>query len=159
MTKAPYDTIVRQRGINSFIIITKNVNMSTLYKYLFYKIYNFYLKIFKEKDIPHYFSIAIITLISVANIIGVRDMALYFINPSIVLDIAPYDKYFGLIVLIALLLYINLNKKYLLYLVFCKQLSKNKRKFLGWLSIVYVLIVFVVFFWSGYLIRGFSINH
>jgi len=41
----------------------------------------------------------------------------------------------------------------------CEQLPKSKRKVLGYISIMYVVVVFVGFFWVGELIRNYNMMH
>jgi hypothetical protein len=78
-----------------------------LYKYIFYKVYFFYVRAFKEKEIPHWFASSVITLIMVANIIVVVDALMYFTYPKVNKSIDVYYKYFALVVLAGVMWFVN----------------------------------------------------
>ena len=130
-----------------------------LFKYIFYKVYFFYVKAFREKEIPHWFASSVITLIVVANLIIIADLLLYFTNPEIIKSINTYYKYFALVVLAGVMFFINSKNRYLNIIDDCEQLPKSKRKVLGYISILYVVAVFVGFFWVGELIRNYNMMH
>ena len=130
-----------------------------LFKYIFYKVYFFYVKAFREKEIPHWFASSVITLIVVANLIIIADLLLYFTNPEIIKSINTYYKYFALVVLAGVMFFINSKNRYLNIIDDCEQLPKSKRKVLGYISILYVTVVFVGFFWVGELIRNYNMMH
>ena len=130
-----------------------------LFKYIFYKVYFFYVKAFKEKEIPHWFASSVITLIVVANLIIIADLLLYFTNPEIIKSIHTDYKYFALVVLTGVMFFINSKNRYLNIIEDCEQLPKSKRKILGYISILYVVAVFVGFFWVGELIRNYNMMH
>ncbi len=133
--------------------------MIILFKYIFYKVYFFYVKVFKEKEIPHWFASSVLTLIVVANLIIIADLLLYFTNPEIIKSINTYYKYFALVVLAGVMFFINSNNRYLKIIEDCEQLPKSKRKVLGYISTLYVVAVFVGFFWVGELIRNYNMMH
>ncbi len=130
-----------------------------LFKYIFYKVYLFYVKAFKEKEIPHWFAASVITLIVVVNLIIIADLLLYSVNPEIIKSINLYYKYFGLVALAGVMFFINSKNRYLKIIEDCEQLPKSKKKVLGYLSILYVSVVFVGFFWVGELIRNYNMIH
>lgn len=130
-----------------------------LYKYIFYKVYFFYVKAFKEREIPHWFASSVIALIMVANIIVVTDSLLYYTNPEIIKSINIYYKYFALFVLVCVMWFVNNKKTHIRIIDSCEKLPKSKKKVLGYLSILYVIMVFVGFFWIGALIREYNITH
>lgn len=130
-----------------------------LFKYIFYKVYFFYIRAFKEKEIPHWFASSVITLIIVANLIIIADFLLYFLNPEIIKSINQYYKYFALVVLVGVMFFINSKNRYLKILEDCEQLSKSKRKVLGYISVLYIVVVFIGFIWVGELIRNYNILH
>lgn len=129
-----------------------------LYKYIFYKVYFFYIKVFKEKEIPHWFAASVVTLIIVVNIIFVADGIQYFIYPEINESIDVYYKYFALVVLAVIMWFVNGNRRYLKIIDDCEQLTKSKRKVLGYISILYIAVVFVGFFWVGELMRNYNMH-
>ncbi len=128
--------------------------MMILFKYMFYKVYFFYVKVFKEKEIPHWFASSVITLIVVANLIVVADLLLYFLNPEIIKSINTYYKYFALVVLVGVMFFINSKNRYINIIEDCEQLPKSKKKILSYVSIFYVIVVVVGFIWVGELIRN-----
>lgn len=132
------------------------INM--LYKYIFYKIYFFYIRVFKEKEIPHWFAASIITLILGANILAVIELVLYIFAPDLIDAIGYYFKYFAIFLLGAVLLYVNFKKRYLKFISEVDKLTSRKRRVLGYISIVYVLLVFVCFFGMSNLIRDYNLQ-
>ena len=130
-----------------------------LFKYIFYKVYFFYIKAFKEKEIPHWFAASVITLIVVANLIIIADLLLYLASPEIIKSINTYYKYLALFVLVGVMFFINSKNRYLKIIEDCEQLPKSKKKVLGYISILYVVAVFVGFFWVSYLIRNYNMIH
>jgi len=133
--------------------------MVMLYKYIFCKVYFFYIKVFNEKEIPHWFAASVITLIVVVNIIFFADGLQYLIYPEINKSIDIYYKYFALVILAGIMFFINRKNRYLKIIEDCEQLPKSKRKVLGYISILYVTAVFVGFFWVGELIRDYNMIH
>lgn len=133
--------------------------MALLYKYIFYKVYFFYINKFKEKEIPHWFAAGIITLILVSNIVVVIDILSYITYPEINKKIDVYYKYFALFVLLIVLLFINYKNRYKQIISTCENLPESKKTVLGYISIAYVLVVFVCFFWISELIREYNYYH
>ena len=129
--------------------------MVILYKYLFYKVYFFYVNVFKEKEIPHWFAASVITVILVVNIVIVIDTLLYLINPELIKSINLYYKYFALFVLLCIMLFINYKDKYKQIIDTCEKLTKRKRKILSYISVLYILTLFIYFVWLAQLIREF----
>jgi len=130
-----------------------------LFKFIFYKVYFFYVKAFKEKEISYWFAASVITLIVVANLIIIVDLLLYSTSPEIIKSINTYYKYFALAVLAGVMFFINSKNRYLKIIEDCEQLPKSKRNVLGYISILYVTVVFVGFFWVGELIRNYYMMH
>jgi len=126
-----------------------------LYKYIFYKVYFFYIRVFKEKEIPHWFASTIVTLILVMNILAVIEVFLYLFQPELIITISEYFKYFSLLILAGVMSYTNMRKRYLSFIKDIDKLPKNKRRSLGYISFLYVLVVFVCFFGMSEIIRDF----
>tara|TARA_B110001450_G_C17571487_1_gene460965 strand:- start:403 stop:798 length:396 start_codon:yes stop_codon:yes gene_type:complete len=129
-----------------------------LYKYIFYKIYLFYVRVFKEKEIPHWFAAGVLTLILVTNIVVLLDISLYHIYPEIIKSIEIYYKYFALFVLTCMVLFVNYKNRYKRILESCERLPKRKRKMLSCIGVLYVVALFVAFLWMGELIRAFNME-
>ena len=130
-----------------------------LYKYIFYKVYFFYIKVFKEKEISHWFAAGIIAVIIVGTLQVLVDFYSYFFNLEVIGDYTSYNKYLVLVLGFSLMFYVSKQKRYLKIIEDCEQLPKGKRKVLGYISILYVTAVFVAFFWIGELIRDYNIMH
>ena len=130
-----------------------------LFKYIFYKVYFFYVKAFKEKEIPHWFSAGILAVIIVGTLQVLIDFYSYFFNPEIIGIYTSYNKYLVLVLGFSLMYYVSKQKRYLSIIEDCEQLPKSKKKILGYLSILYVVAVFVGFFWVGKLIRDYNMMH
>ncbi|MFA6925254.1 MAG: hypothetical protein WC223_13495 [Bacteroidales bacterium] len=133
--------------------------MILLYKFIFYKVYFFYVRVFKEEAIPHYFTSTIVSLLFVCNVVTLEQLYLYFINQSMIGALNNYDKYFALVVLFSVILFVSFKKRYLTIIKECEELPKEERKNLAILSILYASITFICFFWSGYLIREYNFIH
>ena len=130
-----------------------------LFKYIFYKVYFFYVKAFKEKEIPHWFAAGILAVIIVGTLQVLVDFYSYFFNPEIIGVYTSYNKYLVLLLGFSLMFYVSKQKRYLKIIEDCEQLPKSKRKVLGYISILYVTAVFVAFFWIGELIRDYNMIH
>jgi hypothetical protein len=130
-----------------------------LFKYIFYKVYFFYVKAFKEKEIPHWFAAGILAVIIVGTLQVLVDFYSYFFNPEIIGVYTSYNKYLVLLLGFSLMFYVSKQKRYLKIIEDCEQLPKSKRKVLSYISILYVTAVFVGFFWVGELIRDYNMIH
>lgn len=133
--------------------------MIMLLKYIFCKVYFFYVRVFKEKEIPHWFGASVLTLIIVANLIVITDLLLYFSYPEIIKSINTYYKYFALVILAGVMFLINSKNRYLSIIKECEQLPKNKEKVLDYISFFYITGVLIGFLWVGELIRNYNMMH
>ena len=129
-----------------------------LYKYIFYKVYFFYLKVFKEKEIPHWFAAGVLAVIIIGTLQVLIDLYTYFFNPEIIGIYTSYNKYLVLVLGFFLIYYVSKQKRYLKIIKECEQMSKSKKKVLGFLSILYIIAVFVGFFGMGALIRDYNMQ-
>lgn len=129
-----------------------------LYKYIFYKVYFFYVKIFKEKEIPHWFAAGIVAVIIVANFQVLVDFYSYFFNKEIISIYTSYNKYLVLVLGFSFMWYVSRQKRYQRILDTCENLPKSKKKVLGYVSVLYVIVVFICFFWLGGLIRDYNMH-
>jgi len=130
-----------------------------LFKYIFYKVYFFYIKVFKEKEIPHWFASGILAVILVGTLQVLIDFYSYFFNNELIGIYTSYNKYIVLGLGIFLMYYVSKQKRYLKIIEDCEQLPKNKRRSLGYISVLYVVAIFVGFFWVGELIRNYNMMH
>ena len=130
-----------------------------LFKYIFYKVYFFYVKAFREKEIPHWFAAGILAVIIVGTLQVLIDFYSYFFSTEIIGIYTSYNKYLVLVLGFSLMYYVSKQKRYLKIIEDCEQLPKSKRKVLGYISILYVVAVFVGFFWVGELIRNYNMMH
>ncbi|NCA85796.1 MAG: hypothetical protein EOM83_09500 [Clostridia bacterium] len=130
-----------------------------LFKYIFCKVYFFYVKAFREKEIPHWFASGILSVILIGTIQVMIDFYSFFFNPEIIGIYTSYNKYVVLVLGLSLMYYVSKQKKYLKIIEDCERLPKSKKKVLGYISILYVIVVFVGFFWVGELIRNYNMMH
>ncbi len=115
--------------------------MVLLHQYIFAKIYHFYVHVFKEKEIPHWFA-GIIVCILLNFILSGINYLLYYLSPSDWLDkFSEYSKYVGLASGIFAIIYVSAGDRYKRILSDVEQLDKSKRKKLGVIAIVYVLTI------------------
>ena len=130
-----------------------------LFKYIFYRVYLFYVKTFSEKELPHWFAAGILAVIIIGTLQVLIDFYSYFFNTEIIGLYTSYNKYLVLILGFSLMFYVSNQKRYLKIIEDCEQLPKSKQKILNYISILYVSVVFVGFFWIGHLIRNFNMVH
>ena len=133
--------------------------MILLYKYIFYRIYFFYVKRIKEKEIPQYFSSAVVSVIFLTNLNVIIDAYTYFFNRALISYFDSYYKYSIVLIILCISIYVNTNKRYIQIINRCKELTIKKQRILSIYSILYVAIVFICFFWLGYLIREYNKTH
>lgn len=124
-----------------------------LYKFIFSKVYFFYLRFFQEKEIPHWFASSVISLIFIANFVIVANLLLLIINPKLISEANTYYKYLAIITLAAIMRYVNRKGKYREIINEYEGLQSSKRQLLSYLSILYVLIILIAFFYVGNLVR------
>lgn len=129
-----------------------------LFKYIFYKVYQFYIKIIKEKEIPHWFAAGILALIIIANYQIIMDAYSYYFNKEAIGVYTAYNQYLVLFLAFLLIIYFSKNKRYDKIIKTCRNLSRRKKILLRFFSILYVIITIVCFFWLGYLIRTYNIS-
>lgn len=130
-----------------------------LYKYIFCKAYYFCIRVFKEKEFPWAFASGIVTLCLVTNIVVLLEIVEYAMLPDGINIYAPYHGYFAVALWILIQLYVTRDKRYIKILESCKSLSAKKRQMLRYISIVYVIVLVIGFFWLGYLLREYNLGH
>ena len=125
-----------------------------LFRYIFYKVYFFYINVFKEKEIPHWFAAGVMSIILVTKVTLILDSILYLIYPEIITSVNIYYKYFALFVLIYMVLFVNYKNRYKRIIETCERLPKRKKIMLSYIGVLYVVTLFVAFLWVGELIRS-----
>jgi hypothetical protein len=111
------------------------------------------LRFFQEKEIPHWFASSVISLIFVANFVIVANLLILIINPKLISEANTYYKYLAIITLAAIMRYVNRKGKYREIINEYEGLQSSKRQLLSYLSILYVLIILIAFFYVGNLVR------
>ncbi len=124
-----------------------------MFTYIFSKAYFFYVRVFREKDIPHWFASAILALLWVMNVIVLLNLFLYLVQPEIIKEINVYYKYFALVLLLVTIFYMSYGGRYQLILKTFEELSRKRKRTLGILSLIYISLLFCSFFYIGELIR------
>ena len=79
---------------------------------------------------------------------------------SFIKDSDSFELSIDLVLLLgfSLMFYVSKQKRYLKIIDDCEKLPKSKRKVLGYISVLYVVAVFVCFFWLGELIRDYNMH-
>jgi len=132
--------------------------MILLYKYMFCRVYYFYVNAFKETDIPHYFATAVVSVLFMTNVVFVMDSFFFFFKREW-LDFGSYYKFLALIVLFAALFFIQKKQRYQHILNDHEQLSKRARNTLLVISVFYVLVSGFSICWIGEEIRQFHVEN
>ncbi len=127
-----------------------------LFKYIFFRICIFYIKVFKETKIPHWFSALIIAIILMANIQVIIDSYTYFYDKETIGLFTAYNEYIVLLIGFSIILYTSKQKRYIQIIEACNNLSKKRKRTLDIVSSIYLLTLFVLFFWLGSLIRQYN---
>lgn len=133
--------------------------MRTLFQYIFCKAYYFCIRVFKEKEFPWAWAAmatSFILVVTITNLLGLIEV---LILPKRINTYVEYHKYFSLGMVILAPIYVKRNNRYMRILEVCKQIPESKRLMLRYVSIVYILILVVGFFWLGEIIRDFNLSH
>lgn len=129
-----------------------------MFTYIFSKTYYFYVRVFREEDIPHWFASAVLTLLLVINIVVILDVVLFIIKPEIIKDINVYYKYFALITLFGTIFYMHRGGRYKKVLKSFDSLSRKRNRTLGIISVIYISLLIGGFICIGELVRDFNAN-
>lgn len=133
--------------------------MVLLHQYIFTKVYHFYVRVFKEKKIPHWFAAGIVAILLNFWVMGLSGL-LYYLHPSEWLDnISGYLKYLGLASTIIAPLYIVRRDRYKKILLKVEHLNKSKRRRLDVISILYVVTVICFVIITANLSREAHLGH
>jgi len=133
--------------------------MIMLYKYIFCKSYYFCIRFFKEKEFPWAFASGIITFCAVTSLVVFLEAVEYILLPNKINIYSTYHGFFAVALWVFIQIYVTRNKRYLKILETCKNIPIERQKILGFVSIVYILILFIGFFGLGYLIREYNLSH
>jgi len=128
-------------------------DMTVLYKYIFYKAYHFCINVFKEKDFPWMFATGVVSITFVANIISFLELIEYLMLPSRINIYGEYHGYFSLGLLIFSAILMKYNNFYQKVLKEVEEYSVEKRRRMAFISVAYVLVVFISLIYLAYLIR------
>lgn len=133
--------------------------MVMLYKYIFSKAYYFCISVLKEKEFPWIWAGMTTSMIFVATVITLLELIEYIMLPTRINIYGEYHGFFSLGTAIIIVLYVSYNKKYAEILESYNALSEKRRKVFRYVSVVYIVILAVSFFWLGYLLREYNISH
>lgn len=131
--------------------------MIILYKYIFYKIFHFYISFFKEKEIPHWFASTITLLILLSNVIAIINAFLLLFYPEVIFMIDVYFKYLALLFLFVTIRYVSYKKRYLSFINEVEKLPKKRKLRLSYISVFYVITVLACYFMMNNLIREYNL--
>jgi len=130
-----------------------------LYKYIFYSAYNFCIRVFKEKDFPQFFASGVISMIFVGSIIVILELVEYLMLPTVINTYGKYHGYFSLAMLLIIAFFINHNKNYSIILKDVEAMTTKERRTLSMWSWIYTCVLLISFFYLGYLLREYGMNH
>jgi hypothetical protein len=137
--------------------ITKK--MTLLYKYIFCKAYYFCIWAFKEREFPWAWAGMTISMIIVGTIITLLKLAEVLMIPERFNIYGEYHGYFSVGMAVIILFYVKHDNRYVKILEECNNLPARRRKILRYVSVAYLLILVVSFFWLGEIIRDFNLSH
>lgn len=130
-----------------------------LYKFIFYKAYYFCIRFLKEKEFPWAWAGITTAIIIVVTIIALLELMEFLSLPKRINIYGEYHGYFSLGIAIITLFYVKHDNRYLRILETCKSMPLKKQKMLSYLSLAYLVVLFIGFFWLGEIIRDFNLNH
>lgn len=132
--------------------------MRALFVYIFGKTFFIYEKIYADKDHPQYFSSSMIALLTVLSIAVLTDLIIYPIDPSLITIFYDYYKYAALAILFFMWWFFHPKRRYLKIVEDYKEISDKKKRLLGIVSIVYVLLLLFTFFKMSDLVRAYNLG-
>lgn len=132
--------------------------MIILYKYIFCKAYYFCIWAFKEREFPWAWAGITTSMVFVGTIITLLKLGEFLMFPERVNIYREYHGYFSLGMAAIMLFYVKQNNKYLRVLEACKKMPLKKRLVLRYLSLFYLIVLVVGFFWLSELIRDFNLG-
>lgn len=133
--------------------------MLNIHKYLFVRLYAFYIKVLKEKQIPHYFAIGVISIIIEFNIIVIIDSIFYAIAPHMIHVYSKYFSYGALLLLVVYLFRYAFTDKYKTVIKWDSGLTKEKKRLYAVLSLIYVALTVWLFFLMGDIVREYHLSN
>lgn len=130
--------------------------MKTFFSFIFCKAYFFCIKVFKEKEFPQFFAAAVVSVSIDTTIIDMIKLYEYLILPKEINIYTEYYGYFSILFWIIVSIYVNRKRKYLEIIEENKKIPNNKKIVLSILSLIYLLIIFVSYFWLGTLYHDYK---
>jgi hypothetical protein len=127
--------------------------MLILYKYIFFKAYNFCIRVFKEKDFPWFFASGTVSMTVTMTIILALQLLRIIALPTEINTYGEYQGYCSLALLGGTVLYVRYKNKYLRIIDECKGMPANKSKVLLYLSISYFIFLIIGLFLTGLTLR------
>lgn len=129
--------------------------MRVLFVYIFGKTFFIYEKIYADKEFPQYFSSSVIALLTVLSIAVLTDLIIYPIDPSLITVFYYYFKYAALAILFFMWWFFHPKRRYLKIVEDYKKISDKKKRLLGIVSIIFVILLLFAFFKMSDLVRAF----
>ena len=132
--------------------------MGALFIYIFGRTFFIYEKIYADKDHPQYFSSSLIALLTVLSLAVITDIIIYPIDPSLITVFYDYYKFLAIAILFFMWWFFHPKKRYLKIVEDYKEISVKKKRLLGILSLVYILVLLVIFFKMSNLVRAYNLG-
>ncbi len=132
--------------------------MLSLFSYIFHKSYFLCVNVFKEKEFPEFFASGIIAVVIVGTIMVFVNVFLYQINPSLINMIFEYYKYFSLGSVLFFWWYFGYMKKYVVFMNHFERMSNTKKRAMKVVSILYLILLLVLFFGMSDIMRTYNLS-
>jgi hypothetical protein len=127
--------------------------MLKLYQYIFFSAYSFCIKIYKEKEFPEYFACGVLSLVLGTNILLILEFIEYLILPYKLNIHYKYHGIFGLFLWGLLTILMLRKKKYKSIINNFTSMRKASIMKLKYISIAYITILVVLYYYIGFLLK------
>lgn len=132
--------------------------MKSLFVYIFGKTFYIYEKIYADKDHPQYFSAAVVAFALVGTVTVLIDFTAYSLMPSMSGVFSPYYKYFSVATLLLSWWFFTSKRRYEKVVDQYNNMSREKKRLLAFISVIYLTSLVIAFFTMGNLIRAYNLG-
>lgn len=131
--------------------------MISLYQYIFSKAFYFCISVLREREFPQAFASAVVAMIILVNVY-VFVLLGEILRPLLFQDVIGSYKYFAPVFLLLSMAFVNDRKRYVKILDTTKELTKERRKRLKFMSFVYLSFLVLAFFGLSAVIRSHNLG-
>lgn len=122
-------------------------------------VYQFYIKVFKEKEIPHYFAAGLVAILMVSVYQITLDVLFLLTRDVLYETIGEYTKYISLGLVIVSIVYVSSNKRYLKICAEVNSFGRRKSRMMAIFGILYIIVTLGLFIYLGESIRSINLRH